>query len=398
MVTKQKRTKVVVSVLALAGLCVFSLFAVAGNLEPSAPPAPTMKTLDEVEPRIPISSVPCTISASGSYYLTGDLTSDGNGITIEANDVTIDLMGYNLIGPGSGINHGIYMNGRRNVEIRNGTVRNFGSYGVYERSRATGKAGEGHGAINVRAVSNGGCGIWLDGYGHLVKDCTAVENGGDGIYAHCDCTLTGNTTNENGGVGIFVDAGCTVTSNTARGNGDAGIKAKYWSTVTGNTAYWNGQSGIHAEGSCTVTGNTAGSNSGSGIYARRACMVTGNTVTGNNTSDSTFGGGIRVNDCCWVKGNTIVANFRYNVNVMYGTSNIIEENVVIGTGAPPQPPMGIHVEAGLMGSTGNLIIKNRARNHTTNYDISGGNTYGQILNPAGVPGFVNDDPTANFEF
>ncbi|MBA7679146.1 hypothetical protein ES703_87429 [subsurface metagenome] len=33
-----------------------------------------IKTLDEVEPRIPISSVPYTISESGSYYLTGDLT------------------------------------------------------------------------------------------------------------------------------------------------------------------------------------------------------------------------------------------------------------------------------------------------------------------------------------
>ena len=48
METKQKRTKVVVSVLALAALCVFSLFAVGGNLEPSAAPGPTMKTLDEV--------------------------------------------------------------------------------------------------------------------------------------------------------------------------------------------------------------------------------------------------------------------------------------------------------------------------------------------------------------
>lgn len=46
--TKQRRTNVVVGVLAVAGLLwVFSM-AGAGNLEPSAPPAPTMKSLDEI--------------------------------------------------------------------------------------------------------------------------------------------------------------------------------------------------------------------------------------------------------------------------------------------------------------------------------------------------------------
>jgi len=51
METKQKKTKTAVSVLVLAGLVVFALTAIGGNLEPSAPPGPTMKTLDEVEPR-----------------------------------------------------------------------------------------------------------------------------------------------------------------------------------------------------------------------------------------------------------------------------------------------------------------------------------------------------------
>ena len=34
------------------------------------------KTIDEAEPRIPISSLPYTISQSGSYYLTGHLVRD----------------------------------------------------------------------------------------------------------------------------------------------------------------------------------------------------------------------------------------------------------------------------------------------------------------------------------
>ena len=63
-------------ILALAGFLVFSLLAVAGDLEPNSPPGPTMKTLDEVEPRVPIraSDLPLTISQSGSYYLVEDVT------------------------------------------------------------------------------------------------------------------------------------------------------------------------------------------------------------------------------------------------------------------------------------------------------------------------------------
>jgi hypothetical protein len=46
-----------------------------GVLTPPGSPAPTMKTLSQVEPRTPISSVPYTITESGSYDLTTNLTS-----------------------------------------------------------------------------------------------------------------------------------------------------------------------------------------------------------------------------------------------------------------------------------------------------------------------------------
>jgi type VI secretion system secreted protein Hcp len=46
--TRKQKKKLVVSLLGVAGLGVFSLFAVGGNLEPNAPPGPTMHTLDEI--------------------------------------------------------------------------------------------------------------------------------------------------------------------------------------------------------------------------------------------------------------------------------------------------------------------------------------------------------------
>jgi hypothetical protein len=48
METKGKSTKVVICVLALAGLLSLLTLSTAGNLEPNAPPGPTMKTLDEI--------------------------------------------------------------------------------------------------------------------------------------------------------------------------------------------------------------------------------------------------------------------------------------------------------------------------------------------------------------
>jgi len=310
METKQKRRKVVVSLLALAGLLVFSLQAIGGgSLEPSAPPGPIMKTLDEVEPRIPVQSLSgdstaeYKITQSGSYYLTGDVTvtsTTKHGIQVDVNDVTIDLMGYTLKGPDSGNKYGIYIAGERsNVEVRNGTVRDF-YHGIFENSGS----GRGHRVINVRVVSNSTIGIFLNGSGHLVKDCTAVENGSYGIYAGNGSTVTGNTAcDNNGGYGIYAGSGCTVTGNTARdNNGGNGIGASGGSTVTGNTAYSNGSYGITAGNGCTVTGNTALNNGSNGIGAGSGSTVTGNTAYYNQNY------GIWLGDNCLVDGNTAVGN------------------------------------------------------------------------------------------
>ena len=77
-----------------------------GALTPPGAPAPTMKTLDQLdaklEQRTPISSLPYTISSAGSYHLTTNLTTALmiNGITVLASHVTIDLRGFAIIGAG----------------------------------------------------------------------------------------------------------------------------------------------------------------------------------------------------------------------------------------------------------------------------------------------------------
>ena len=65
----RKSITMAMCLLALAGVY---WFAQAGDLEPSGPPAPTMKTLAQVEPRTPIhaSDLPLTITVLQSSGLS----------------------------------------------------------------------------------------------------------------------------------------------------------------------------------------------------------------------------------------------------------------------------------------------------------------------------------------
>lgn len=75
--------------------------------------------------RIPIGSVPYTISAPGSYYLTADLTNGTTGpaITISASNVNVDLNGH-LLAETSTANGStcITDNGYTNLRVSNGNL------------------------------------------------------------------------------------------------------------------------------------------------------------------------------------------------------------------------------------------------------------------------------------
>jgi parallel beta-helix repeat protein len=386
METGKGRTKLLVSLSALVALLIYSVTGIAGNLQPGGPPAPTMKTLNEVEPRVPIhaSDLPLTITEPNSYYLVEDVyftSTTSNAISIECNDVTIDLMGYTLKGPDSGGGCGIRMVGRADVEVRNGTVRDF-YYGVLEIS----SAGRGHRIINLRALSNTYRGIQLYGSGHLVKDCAVGESGDRGICSGDGSTVTGNTVYDNGAFGIYLAGTCTVTGNTTHNNSDTGICAGYGSTVSANTSYSNKGDGsttyghgILAGGGCTVIGNTAYDNNDTGIYASSGCTVAGNTA-GHNYKD-----GIRVTYGCKVTDNTCYNNGiggnGAGIHVLY-TLNRIDRNSANANN------LGIDVDG-----VNNLIVKNSAAGNTTEYDIVGGNKVGTISTDPTTAG-----PWDNFDF
>jgi hypothetical protein len=113
-----------------------------GSLTPPGTPAPAMKTLAQIEPRTPISSAPFTITNSGSYYLTTNLTTTvSNAITIATSGVTLDLNGFTIsstVASASAGGSAILLNGAlSDLTIFNGHIRggvtNNGS-GVYSGS------------------------------------------------------------------------------------------------------------------------------------------------------------------------------------------------------------------------------------------------------------------------
>jgi hypothetical protein len=188
-----------------------------------------------------ITALPYTIKSSGLYYLVEDLTSTENGITVNADNVTIDLNGFSLIGPGksSGTGNGIYIIGKIGVEVKNGTIREFGLNGISEDNNN----GTSHCFLNLRLIGNGNSGIEANGNGHLVKDCTASSNGSDGIYVGGGSTVSGSTCYSNGGSGIYANSGNTVTGNTTNNNQIFGIRLSDQNLVDGNTACNNDQFG-----------------------------------------------------------------------------------------------------------------------------------------------------------
>jgi Periplasmic copper-binding protein (NosD) len=71
------------------------------------------------------------ITAPGSYILTRDLVYNGRtaALTIRANDVTLDLAGFQITGPGNITGTGIMIDGASGVRVRNGYIRDL-AFGV----------------------------------------------------------------------------------------------------------------------------------------------------------------------------------------------------------------------------------------------------------------------------
>ena len=321
-----------------------------GNLTPPSAPAATMKSLDQIysklDPRTPVGTNTTpgdandlfVISQPGSYYLTTNIvttgTYAGNGIEILANNVTLDLNGFNVSGTSTNLTYGITIpNTQANIVVRNGMVNGW-FYGVFSgNENSSGLIFEKLNVANCTKPVYGGYGFAFNGPA-VIRDCTAVNNG-------VGITCNGNVSRD----GSLI-TGCTISHNTSIG--------------------------IACSGGGTISGCVANNNSsiGIGIYFNQF---------GASASD-----GMLVTKCT-------TDNNLYGIYIQ-GARNRVEGNHAANNSA-----YGLYVDVGSGGNTNNIIIGNSVTDSGIgNYNISGTQITGPIISSTGT--ITNSNPWANFSF
>jgi len=145
--------------------------------------------------------------------------------------VTLDLNGHTLSGD-RGAGHGIYiLNDKDNVEIKNGTVRDF-MKGIYAPDSDMIRV------LGIRVYNSDDTGIeLLGGDSCMVRDCIASHNDATGITVEGGI-IAGNTANHNSGWSGITAIYSAIYGNTACHNSGDGIGGAHC-MADGNTAYGN---------------------------------------------------------------------------------------------------------------------------------------------------------------
>ena len=142
-----------------------------------------------------ITTIPTTITTQGIYCLNGNLAGSlagGSAILINTNNVTIDMNGFKLgnLAAGAGTEAtGIYASQKKNITIRNGSIRGF-YFGIYLHDYSPDTTSSGHLVEDVRFDGNTTVGIFVRGTGNIIRNNQVVKTGGSTVSADAYGILT----------------------------------------------------------------------------------------------------------------------------------------------------------------------------------------------------------------
>ena len=266
-------------------------------------------TLAGAAPAFALDGPQCGDVITVDTVLTADLVCDGSsdGLVIGADDVTLDLRGHSISGPGAYATPyaAVRAATRNGVTVTRGTVTGFQAGVVLDQSWGA--------TVSKLTVSANDQGINLAGGGqHVIAKNTVSANGRDGVRLGLSMnnTVTQNTVSDNtwgisvadgsqgnlvsrnvvagshsnGLVAFGAAVGTSFSQNTVSGSWSDGIVVSgdtTGSTLSQNSSSANGGTGIRAANSLVVK-NTAVSNAGQGIVATGASTDGGgNKAAGN---------------------------------------------------------------------------------------------------------------------
>jgi len=249
--------------------------------------------------------VACGQTLVASTVLDSNVGPCATGITIGADNVTLDLNGFTISGnPTAGEGPGILLRGRTGATVKNGTVTNFDAGVAIER-------GSGNTVTGMQILNNRGAG---------------------GDYGD--------------GVAVFLSNSNRITNNQIRNNGQysgVGLIGSAFNVIDGNQ----------------ITDNNQNPNNTSGIRVENGPASNDNTITNNRVVNSgldgiqVFAGGSRN----VIRNNQVVGNRREGITVFAGgNNNVIETNQVQRNGAH-----GIFIRAAagnFPAPAGNQILRN----------------------------------------
>ena len=324
--------------------------------------------------RIPIDSLPYTISNSGSYYLTKNLTGT-TGIKISTSNVSIDLNGHSIKGLPGNISAGILEVGtQKGIMISNGFIMDWTKEGINFSTSFNCSF------INLIITGSGLDGLF-SGRNSYVSQVTASSNTFDGIDVAESSVVDHCIAEANVSDGIEVDHGSVINECSAKSNGGVGLKSTNVASITSCSSYSNTSHGFSCGNGSILTNNSSANNVGSGFYIQASCQVFNNSSRANLKYGFELAGNdntIQNNDAHSNSFSGYYTNFdRNNFENNTSSSNVQHGYQITGTSC--------------------LIIKNKAStNSISNFNVGVGNILATVIDNTTIN--TNTNPNANISF
>jgi len=160
---------------------------------------------------------PISTADNVTYTLTGNITSDADGIVVERNNVVVDGAGFTVQGTLGYPYKGIDLSGRSKVTIKNTNIRNFYE-GIYLDSSSNNSIS----GNNITANGNDGINLGSSSSNNSIGGNTITNNSyGIGLSFSSNCNSIGenNITNNGNGIQLSYCSNNIVSENNVTNNG-----------------------------------------------------------------------------------------------------------------------------------------------------------------------------------